>query len=151
MAEMTAEECRFWSRVDVRADNECWLWQGHLINGYGVFCQSHADRIRAHRYAYETMVGAIPEGKELDHLCRVRNCVNPAHLEPVTNKENVLRGEGVTAQNARKTHCPHGHPYSGDNLYVTPKGYRGCRECRRAAHRAWKVRIRALPTKESEG
>jgi hypothetical protein len=85
----------------------------------------------AHRWAYEYSIGPIPEHLELDHLCRSRNCVNPEHLEAVTHLENM--GRGISHQKA-KTHCPKGHPYSGENLYVAPSnGKRYCRECTRAS------------------
>jgi hypothetical protein len=80
------------------------------------------------------LVGPIPEGKQLDHLCRNRACINPEHLEPVTAKENILRGESFSAKNARKTHCIHGHELSGDNLRILKHG-RVCLECRRTKDR----------------
>jgi hypothetical protein len=93
----------------------------------------------AHRLFYEQLVGPIPDGLQLDHLCRVRHCVNPDHLEPVTQTANVLRGIGPTAVNAGKTHCVHGHPFTPDNTYINKQGNRHCRACaiRRAAeHKA---------------
>lgn len=87
---------------------------------------------RAHRLYYELEKGPIPLGLTLDHLCRVRCCVNPEHLEPVTSVENVMRGENFFAQQARRTHCPKGHPYAGDNLFFSKKGERKCRLCDRA-------------------
>jgi hypothetical protein len=83
----------------------------------------------AHRVVYEALVGPVPEGLELDHLCKESRCVNPAHLEPVTHAENVRRGRGWGGQNARKTHCPSGHPYEGDNLILQKRGGRLCRTC----------------------
>lgn len=88
-------------------------------------------RFRAHVVSYVAHRGQIPDGLVLDHLCRVRNCVNPAHLEPVTNRENILRGDSPSAQNARKTRCIRGHELSGENLYQKPDGNRQCRECQR--------------------
>lgn len=103
----------------------CWLWTGRLHEGYGI-----RSGKRAHVIAYQLLVGPVPEDQVLDHLCRVRHCVNPGHLEPVTRRENALRGTGISAINARKTHCLRGHPLSGDNLYVNPKkGTRSCRIC----------------------
>lgn len=126
-------EARFWSCVDKNASNGCWLWTGTLdSSGYGRFA-GNKQKHSAHRFSYEIAIGPIPKALTLDHLCRVRACVNPTHLEPVTNRENVLRGIGLSAANARKTHCPKGHPYSGENLLVcvTPRGTqaRKCRTC----------------------
>lgn len=118
-------------------DDPCWLWWGAKVRGHGRMdvgstVDGTARTVQVHREAYENLVGPIPRGLTLDHLCRVRHCCNPDHLEPVTNGENVLRGDGLTAINARKTHCPAGHPYDAANTYVIPSGGRGCRECRRA-------------------
>lgn len=120
---------RFWDRVN--KTKTCWLWTGGLKSGgYGSFYsdgRSHA----AHRFAYELEVGPIPEGLTLDHLCRVRTCVNPLHLEPVTRKVNTLRGIGPTALHKRKTRCPEGHEYDETNTRIRPNGGRDCRECHR--------------------
>ena len=111
----------------------CWLWTGRLDpKGYGtvhVFGKSQ----RAHRVVYELFVGPIPDGLELDHLCRVRHCVNPDHLEPVDHKTNVLRGDGWGAKNARKTHCVNGHEFTDENTRLRIDGSRDCRACARAA------------------
>lgn len=127
----TAE--RFWGKVEFTDD--CWLWTGtQNQKGYGrASVQGRA--VQAHRWAYEFCVGPIPDGLTIDHLCRVRNCVNPDHLEPVTNRVNLSRGFSPSAICARKTHCPQGHPYSGDNLYVKPNGWRECRICATANKR----------------
>lgn len=101
-------------------------------SGYGTFGAGGGRTVMAHRWSYEYHVGPISDGLDLDHLCRNRKCVNPAHLEPVTTRTNLLRGVGVGCANAKKTHCPKGHPYSGDNLYVPPgRSNRACRSCRR--------------------
>ncbi len=109
----------------------CWLWDG-VIHGSGY---AHFFRKSAHIRAYIELVGLVPEGMELDHLCRNRHCVNPAHLEPVSHLENVLRGIGPAAVNARRTHCTHGHELAGENLQVTVRGdgrkMRQCKECNR--------------------
>lgn len=130
---------RFWAKVN--KTESCWLWTGALYsNGYGHFrVQLHSGLSPlAHRWAYMQLVGLIPEGLELDHLCRVRNCVNPAHLEPVIHRENQRRGEGACAIHARKTHCPQGHPYDETNTSVSG-GKRYCRTCKRT-RASWRLR-----------
>lgn len=132
---------RFWEKVDRNGPipecapdlGPCWIWTAGRRgpDGYGGFTPTRKRTVFAHRYAYELLVGPIPDGLELDHLCRVRPCVNPSHLEPVTHRENVMRGRAVTAINARKTHCPQGHPYSGANLRFNTGGDRVCRACHR--------------------
>jgi hypothetical protein len=117
----------FFHHVEI-IPNGCWIWWGRCTeDGYGMFGTPYK---RAHRVAYEIFKGAIPDGLQIDHLCRVRRCVNPEHLEAVTSKENTLRGETITGLNAQKTHCPQGHPLEGDNLYLY-NGKRSCKECRR--------------------
>lgn len=116
----------------IRVDTSgCWLWTG-CTDGTG-YAQMTIDykSLKAHRVAYEAYVGPIPEGLQLDHLCRVRHCVNPEHLEPVTALENMRRrpryGHG------HETECPYGHPYDEANTYVGPmESHRQCRTCRRA-------------------
>ena len=121
---------RFWANV--RIGNGCWEWQGAKQRiGYGIFRKGVA-----HRTAYELAVGPIPVGLELDHVCGNRACVNPLHLEPVTRRENIMRSQSFAAVNARKTHCPKGHPYSGQNLLVRPSGDRRCRICIKVANAA---------------
>lgn len=120
---------RFWDRVEQNGPDECWPFRGGVnrVTGYGsshLFGQSNA-----HRVAYFLTKGPIPEGLTLDHLCRNRQCVNPAHLEAVPHRINILRSPtAAPAVNARRTHCKHGHPFSGDNLIVTKHGRR-CRTC----------------------
>lgn len=128
----TTEE-RFWAKVDKNHITGCWVWVGHKRDGYGVFSYGGRGgvRINAHRYAYQEIIGEIPNGLVLDHLCRQRDCVNPDHLEPVTRKENVLRGFSLSAMQSRQKNCNRGHPLSGDNLYITPRGKRQCRSCRK--------------------
>lgn len=121
---------RFSSKVHRHASG-CWLWTACLTsNGYGRFSWEGKVRL-AHRVSYTLLVGPVPEGLELDHLCRVRHCVNPEHLEPVTRRENIHRGFGITAVHARKTHCPQGHEYTEDNLLVSAldRGNRVCKAC----------------------
>lgn len=120
---------RFWEKVN--KTEACWLWTGCLYpNGYGHFgfwlngaTQSHYS----HRVAYEIGKGEIPAGLVIDHLCRVRHCVNPDHLEAVTQRVNVLRGAG----NASVTACPRGHAYDDANTYIKRDGSRTCRACGR--------------------
>lgn len=137
-----AWEDRFWSHVDVRDGAECWNWlAAKTSGGYGRF-RTPKTHLLAHRVSYELSVGPIADGLQLDHLCRNRSCVNPAHLEPVTPRVNTLRGSSVSAVNAVKTHCNHGHPLSGSNLYQMPDGNRACRACRRRARIAYESRRR---------
>lgn len=117
------------SRLEL-TDQGCLIFTGRCDrHGYARVIGPNGQLGMAHRLMYELVVGPISAGKELDHLCRVRNCVNPAHLEPVTHRENTLRGFGVTATNARKTHCPQGHLLDDTNTYVYPGGNRKCRTC----------------------
>jgi hypothetical protein len=126
---------RFWSKVGEDPSTGCWDWNAYCTpDGYGMFNVKHRTKRYAHRLAYESVVGLIPKGLQLDHLCRNRACVNPAHLEPVTQRENLRRGDGFPGRNARKTHCPKGHLLSGANVYVARKGTRRFRHCR-ACHR----------------
>ena len=118
---------------------ECWLWLGAVSSsGYGRTTMNGRGA-PAHRVVYEALLGPIPDGMTLDHLCRNRLCVRPDHLEPVTMRENTLRGVGPTAVNAAKTHCAKGHPLSGDNLgTLGPDGkWRRCRTCLRQTQREW--------------
>lgn len=126
---LSVEE-RFWSKVDKTAG--CWVWTaGRVGGGYGTFTVDRRAQV-AHRFAYELLVGPVPDGLQLDHLCRNRQCVNPAHLEPVTARTNLLRGEGVAAKNARKTHCNRGHAYTAETTYVyKDTGHRLCKVCQR--------------------
>lgn len=136
---------RFWKKVDVRGPDECWPWQSPLNHhGYGqiTIWIGHCSfrNAMAHRVAFELANRPIPSGLEIDHLCRNRRCVNPAHLEAVTRRENQHRGYGPCGINARKTHCPQGHPYAGANLYTVPKtSYRQCRACQQARYLAHKA------------
>ena len=131
-------EERFWAKVN--KTKNCWLWTGHLTwDGYGGFWLGKTE-VRAHRYAYELLVGPIPEGLTLDHLCRNRPCVHPLHLEPVTVQINTLRVNGLAAKEARRACCPRGHPYNLFNTYRTPSGHRVCRTCRNQANHAYRER-----------
>lgn len=115
----------------------CWEWSASRhSSGYGQFYYNGRGNGFAHRFAYERFVGPIPSGLQIDHLCRNRTCVNPSHLEPVTAKENLRRGMGFSGRNARKTHCPKGHPYDEQNTYWRPDGMgKDCLTCRREVGR----------------
>lgn len=135
----TPEAPRFWAKVN--KTDTCWLWTGDLHkDGYGNFWPDNRRdvrrrSVRAHRWAYEHLVGAIPDGLQIDHLCRVRNCVNPDHLEAVTFAENVARGA-----RASQTHCKNGHPFDAANTYWRKGGGRGCRTCNSENVRRYKQR-----------
>lgn len=128
---------RLWRKVDKNGPvpdfaphlGPCWLWTAKArVRGYGVIGTGNGKQTRVtHRVAYELVIGPIPEGLQLDHLCRVRHCVNPKHLEPVTQAENLRRGEGGVL----KTHCPHGHPLREGNLVKCRRGTRECLTCAR--------------------
>ncbi len=124
-------EARFWSKVAVVDASRCWWWLGSLsIGGYGKFRVGSQVKT-AHRLSYEQWYGPIPQGLQIDHLCRVRSCVNPAHLEAVTPRINILRGISPSAIAARATHCPQQHPYSEDNTYYFRGGAeRVCKICK---------------------
>lgn len=123
---------RFWSKVALPDGNGCMIWLGaRNEHGYGRFAVRSKYR-RAHRISYEMNVGPILTGLSLDHLCSVRACVAPDHLEAVPQRVNVLRGQSFAAHHAAKTHCPQGHPYDEANTYHSPGGSRVCRACQRA-------------------
>lgn len=146
-----SERERFWAKVDRSGD--CWIWTGSKTqNGYGS-CHFVGETL-AHRWAYREFVGEIPEGLHIDHLCRVRDCVNPAHLEAVTQRENNDRAGyealhaaarlAAQAENARRrgaalarTHCTHGHEYTEANTYWGKTGTRLCRKCAANATREY--------------
>ncbi len=122
---------RFWSFV--QKSDSCWLWIGRKThNGYGQYGLKYV-----HRISYELVHGPIPEGLTIDHLCRVRNCINPSHMEPISMRDNILRGTAPTAVNAKKTHCIHGHPFSKENTLIRKDrpGTRTCLECFREFQR----------------
>lgn len=128
-------------KIEMIPISGCWIWMGACDkDGYG-FLSNDSRMMRAHRFFYESKVKSIPPGLTIDHTCRVRCCVNPSHLEPVTIKVNTLRGTSAGAINAAKTHCIHGHELSGANLYIRKDG-RGCRACNALSARKYKERIK---------
>lgn len=129
----------------------CWVWTAaRNANGYGIMKVSEGTTL-AHRISYALAGGNVTDDEQIDHLCRVRHCVNPQHLEAVPPRVNVHRGYGSAAGNARKTHCPQGHPYNDENAYVyvggVHKGTRHCRICGRAATRRYMARKKAAALK----
>ena len=140
-------EANIEAKIEPEPNTGCWLWTGTLNGrGYGLI-KFDGRNIYAHRYVFERLVGPIPPGLELDHLCKVHCCVNPTHLEPTTHRENCLRGVSFSAINARKTTCHNGHPLSGDNLVQSAlrRGGRTCRICWNAYYREWLRRKRIQP------
>jgi hypothetical protein len=144
----TALRARVTSRITIEDRGyatPCWISnRAAHSNGYtkiGYLGQTWLT----HRFSYTVFIGDIPDGLQLDHLCRQRACCNPEHLEPVTCRENLLRGDTLTAKEAAQTHCKEGHPLSGPNLYVRPDRTksRGCKTCRNASTRKSVERRRA--------
>lgn len=126
---------RFWESVDRRSPEECWPWKGYrkppelgAISGYG-HANYHDKTYRAHRVSYEITHNGIDDAMKVDHLCRNPCCVNPAHLELVTNRVNVLRGVGPSARAARRDKCIRGHPYTEESMKIRADGARACRIC----------------------
>lgn len=136
-------EVRFWEKVDVSGD--CWLWHAATDPaGYGRF-RSDERTVLAHRWAWEALVGPIPEGLHIDHLCKVRNCVRPAHLEPVTPAENQRRSPTAIGSYTPKTHCIRGHEFTPENTMhrIGKNVYRRCRICHNERERLAKARKKA--------
>lgn len=127
---------RFTANLATTSPDACWVWTASLDKeGYGRFSM-RKRYIAAHRFAYLHYVGPLQAGLVLDHLCRNRACANPAHLEAVTDRQNILRGTAPAAVNARKTHCLRGHELAGANLYERPGGRRRCRTCQNSKNEA---------------
>lgn len=130
-----------------RTPSGCWIYRGSISpQGYGQVRVSGRTEL-THRVLYAALVGPIPDGLVIDHLCRVRECCNPSHLEPVAQRVNILRGSGPAiagqyraAIERAKAECPRGHSYSDANTYITRHGHRQCRTCKRAAQAAYRTR-----------
>lgn len=140
---MCSPQCRFVAKARIYSPDECWEWTGAQdSNGYG-HMRDGARTVKAHRFSYETAVGPIPGGLEIDHLCRNRLCVNPDHLEPVTDRENWIRGNQPGAIVVRSGVCQKGH--SMEDAIIRPNGHRRCRTCRnewkREAYRQEKTNV----------
>ena len=126
---------RLLAKVRVDDSTNCWLWTAAKYpNGYGMFKGGPRRPNCAHRISYEIFVGKIPNGKHLDHLCKIVTCVNPLHLEPVSIRENVMRSNAPTAVNARKVRCIRGHEFSNENTSYSKRGWRKCKACQRLAN-----------------
>jgi hypothetical protein len=133
---------RIWRYTD-RQPGGCWLWLGAIgTTGYGAISVEEITYL-VHRFVYELLVEPIPDDLHIDHLCRVRHCVNPVHLEPVTPAENAHRSNGVAAVNFYKRECKQGHPFNGKNLGIRTDGTgRYCKECKRIRTAEWQARER---------
>lgn len=151
-------EQRFWQKVNKNGPlpenlpqlGQCWLWLGwDNGKGYGKFDFGN-KKIYAHRFSYQISIGEIPQGLVLDHLCRNRICVNPNHLEPKTNKQNLLATGSKIRNNGKlqreKTHCLMGHEFNEENTYLTKTKQRHCRKCRAARERKRRELCRILPS-----
>lgn len=140
---MSTLENRFWKYVLPEPNSGCWLWDGTVANtGYGQigeFVGGVRKLHYAHRLSYEMHKGPIPDGLHIDHLCRVRCCVNPAHLEAVTQRTNIMRGVSSMAIKASATHCVNGHEFTEENTYYRKdgRGHRNCKSCKRNRDRVW--------------
>lgn len=124
---MLSQHYRFWIKVE-QGPNGCWNWKATQGSKYGCF-KWNGKHSTAHRFAYEEFFGLIPEGLTIDHLCKNTKCVNPTHLEAVSQAVNALRGDGPCAKNLRKTKCANGHELKGKNLRLRSAGGRACRTC----------------------
>lgn len=137
-------EERFWEKVMPEPNSGCWLWVGALSKGYGSISVSGRNQ-GAHRVSYEMLRARIPDGFDIDHLCRNPSCVNPDHLEPVTRAVNVQRGMVPIVNAARPAsphHCPQGHEYTHVNTKITKAGSRKCRRCSNAHTMKWRAKNR---------
>lgn len=149
---------RFWEKVRINPESGCWEWTAGIKGvGYGAY-RFEGKQCLAHRVAYEVLVGSAA-GLKIDHTCHRRGtgcpggadcmhrrCVNPAHLEAVSQRENLLRGLGFPASQAARMECPQGHPYAGGNLRIDADGARRCRACEQARQKAYRKRQKELKT-----
>lgn len=124
---------RFWAKAR-QDESGCWLWTASTVDGYGQI-KSERRMVKAHRLTYEAANGPIPQGLDVDHLCRVRHCVNPEHLEAVTHVENIRRGDSLTTRRSAQEACKRGHPFDEANTYLW-RTSRICRTCRSEQNRA---------------
>lgn len=145
---MTREPVERFRERFFQDESGCWIWHGATGGGkvrYGVFSAQNRKLVVAHRWSYEYFVGPIPAGLVIDHLCKVSLCVNPDHLEPVTQRENLMRSDTLQARNAAKTRCPQGHPYDEENTRLK-KGRGGMRRvCKKCEATQGKARRAAMP------
>lgn len=138
---------QFWPKIDPDTNGGCWLWNAAIFPSTGYAAIQHRGRsICAHRVGYEALVGPVPDGLELDHKCRVRSCVNPDHLEPVTHVENLRRSPIHVGS---RSECPAGHPYSAENTKITKAGERVCRTCRLKRQRSPEQRAKQAAYREA--
>lgn len=132
-----------YDEVEMGYVSACWIYRKRPTSrGYAQMKMPDGRQPLAHRMFYEHHVGPIPDGLTIDHLCKITRCVNPAHLEPVTQQVNTLRGDGPSAINARKTHCPKGHEYTPENTYAVKTGGRACKACSRERYAQKKARAK---------
>lgn len=127
-------------------EGDCWIWLGGSGgHKYSWFSAGFGDGELAHRFSFRAFKGSIPENYTIDHLCRNRSCTNPRHLEAVTHQENLLRGVGIAAINAKKTHCNKGHEFTKENLLNKSNGSRCCKICSREHNKKYKLFKKNLP------
>jgi hypothetical protein len=138
MSEIVEDESGCWNLPNRKKNERGYVWV--KIGSTG-----NCRRLSAHRLVYEHLVGPVPDGLVLDHLCRNRGCCRPSHCEPVTPRENVMRGEGLAVINAAKTHCKHGHEFTAANTYINKRGNRNCRACQARAQREFYARKMGAP------
>lgn len=142
---ISTEHYRFWSKVG-QGRNGCWEWLAHTHHGYGRFKTYSGKNYFAHRYAWMEVKGALPPyqhgGIEFDHICKNRSCVNPEHLELVTNRENTLRSDNPASLNAKKVYCVNGHKFTEETIYKW-KGKRICKICLSIRDKQYKTKAKS--------